>query len=101
MDGIEEYDYTHDCSAAPSSYNDSGIFPGLPQQNERQRALASSSGPLFNPSNETQQPSQQQWNDIRRVLQRMYIDEEKSLENVIQLLRCQQGLKVTYVLSLI
>jgi hypothetical protein len=101
MDEIGGNDYTHDGSAASSSYNDPGLFLDLPQQNERQRVLASSSGPLLNLPNETQLPSQQQWNDIRHVLQRMYIDEGRSLENVIQLLRYQQGLKVTYVLSLI
>jgi hypothetical protein len=101
MDEIGGNDYTHDGSAAPPSYNNPGLFPDLPQQNERQRVLASSSSPLSNLPSETQLPSQQQWNDIRLVLQRMYIDEGRSLENVIRFLRCQQGLKVTYVLSLI
>jgi hypothetical protein len=97
MDGLEYDQTTQDGFTASSSNNNVTLLPEIPQQNELQSIAMQSSRPLSNVPNTVQYPSQEQWKEIRHVLQRMYIDEGRGLENVIRFLHSMHGLKVTYV----
>jgi hypothetical protein len=95
MDGIEYNENRQENFAASSSNRSLNIVSGLYQQPNLQPLALPPPQPLSNIPSHVQQPSHEQWEDIRLVLQRIYIDEGRSLENVIQFLRYQQGVKVT------